>query len=379
MAHLRLAINRPLLLAAFLTTALGAQDSRPVLMPRAELSRTPTQLRLTAISSAIGVLPNGRLVVGEADADRVSIVDSTGRVTAQVATGIASGIAKIGVVGDNIWLQGGGMGSAQILVISASGKTLRTIQLSATFPTGDIAPYETRALATRAILPDDRALAYSPAKEVGSPYRFGLGLAAYVTGPWGKAPDRLVATHPPRCFAPNRPGQQPDILGIPHCEIPRSAISIDAQYVAIAVPVQTASPAVGVQVTLIRITGDTVYSAMVPVTGRPLTDASRDSIRLRLTDSIAGTVVLPQVYPMLREVFVGADGRVLLRIVEATEEWLVLSPTGRVEGVIRWPSSSADRVFRGILGDRIWVAEGPVGPSRQVVRYQLLDAASTGQ
>ncbi len=132
------------------------------------------------------------------------------------------------------------------------------------------------------------------------------------------------------------------------------------------------------RVTLMRITGDTVFSRRYPFIGAPISKHVVDSTRARMLSrattpevrSAIRTVPFPSVYPPVKQVRAGRDGTVWVGLRETADgrPWIILDATGNKIGEVLLPPTV---VLWVADQSTIWGVEWDADDMPSIVRYQV--------
>jgi hypothetical protein len=169
--------------------------------------------------------------------------------------------------------------------------------------------------------------------------------------------ERRIAPAPPDSgmVVINRPGEQFRFAPVPFRRPPFIVTAAGGDRIAIATIVNTSGTSGTYRVTVLRTTGETVYSKTFPFTAAPITTAARDSAWARLDTAYGrGSRMAEQNVELLRLLhertptsmapflspYLGDDGSVWLRKNlpdAAPAEYVVLTPNGTLAPVVRLP------------------------------------------
>ena len=221
---------------------------------------------------------------------------------------------------------------------------------------------------------DDRGVAGEPQQAIGVRHangviRLTLRIPAGRSAPWSIA---IVA-----CCTFN----------VPFVPRPLYAVSGDGKLLAeLTVPLPTQREG-EYRVTVLRATGDTVFSKFFPYRGEPISQRSRDSA-LAVVGPVPGHLInvpkdlpervreearsrMPSWWAPLETVLVGLDGSIWVghRHDGETRSYLILNSDGEIIGDLLVPHSMR---IRQATASRIWVTATDADGLSDVVRYRVV-------
>jgi hypothetical protein len=168
------------------------------------------------------------------------------------------------------------------------------------------------------------------------------------------------------------------VLDIPQCPPPLRDFADDGGTL-VTLETSVAGPdRNNYRVSLMRITGDTLFSRRYAFVGMPISKRVVDSIRARMLSqataaelrSAIRTVPFPSVYPPVKQLRVGRDGTTWIGLRPTAEgrPWIILDATGNKIGEVLLPPAVvlwvADR-------NTIWGVEWDADDMPSIVRYQI--------
>lgn len=352
---------------------------------------TPRQLRLAetlridgAKEDLAGDIPNlwvgprGQIAVFDSPNARFVFFDSTGKRQGTFgARGEGPGeFAPVGgtyyslpngVVGDTMWAYASNR--RRFTLIGPDLKLARTLPL----PRYDAASIA--AFLPLALLANDRIVGRAV-------FASNSDTAIIIMAANGSVERRVAAAQNSSTVAPSVPGGQRVVFTVPFLSTTHVAASANGDRVAIATS-SSRSPSGGeYTVTVVRASGDTVFSITRAYASAAVTKAMADSqmsVRARQAERGGGTDQLgsvreriPPSLPAFSSMEVGFDGSIWLRRYAAggtPPEFIVFSATGEALGELRF--NKAGIALHRATRSTIWTTETDADGFFSVVRYRV--------
>jgi len=184
------------------------------------------------------------------------------------------------------------------------------------------------------------------------------------------------------------------VFNVPFAPRPQYAIASNGQLLAeLAVPLPTERDG-RFRVTVLRVTGDTVFSKLYPYRGEPIPQRARDSALARVVPNPGHLVNVPPDLPdrireearsrmpswsaPLEAPVLGLDGTVWIEYRAQREGrlYLILDDRGEPIGELLVPPSTR---VRQATASRIWVTETDADGLSDVVRYRVIGLPASGR
>lgn len=172
---------------------------------------------------------------------------------------------------------------------------------------------------------------------------------------------------------------------LPFVSDPEEAVSSDGSRIAIVKADVVGKDKGFFRAVMLTSAGDTVYNRRHPFPQvkipKRVADSTKtaDLVAIRkqpfsgaeLAALYNSKVVIPEIYPPLIEVMIGDDQTAWLKLRESasTSDYIALSKTGDMLGIVKFPPRTTVRAVRG---DQVWVVEKDLDDVDSVVRYRIL-------
>jgi hypothetical protein len=385
--------------------SVSSLAAQPRLQLVEELRLDPNKETFSVIGKVL-VAPNGAIVVPQPQERKLLFFAADGRRLGEFGRRgggpdeFPGAFTAMGWTGDTLWVAVGG----RITMISPSRTVLRSMTATSGLPANATLPRVGR-LDPLAIYSDRSYLAL-PA--IGPPFPPGFdttSVAFIRVSPLGGG--RIVARlplGPPETTAKHYPTQRPRVapdpshlpaapppkdppltLGlpvprsvIPFYPVPVEAVSADGSRIAVVTTRMTSPRAGNFRLTLLRETGDTIYSRTYPFTGVPTPRAMAESeVRtavgfFRLAPDAEAEMLrrIPEVEPPVDMIVIGRDGVAWVGPYARGREhtWLALDERGEPIGRITLPPRTS---ISAVSRTHIWVTEKDADDLESVVRYRV--------
>ncbi|MES2306288.1 MAG: hypothetical protein V4558_12310 [Gemmatimonadota bacterium] len=380
----------PLLLLAvgILPPGLSAQAPRILTVTR-DLLVSPDKADLSEAFN-IAVSRRGEIVVPQPGQSNIKIFSPTGAMSVIGRAGEGPGefrrVTRVGFVGDSLWVLD--PSTARITLFGPDYKLLRS------FPEpfsamkafqAKVAEQPVVNFFTQAVLPggDLRALASmrngTPKPAWAADIDSGASLFVRISAT-GEYQRRLAVSPPSRCSISYTVGKSQGSTRVPYCPERLSTDWDGALGLALVDVLGSGAKGATYRVTLIRETGDTLFSRAYAFTPIAITTAARDSaeawdagLRKQLPPPMAEAMPKPKpepTYPPVRRVVLGRDNTVWLemRTSAGGHRWQVLDPRGNVLGAFQLPT---DVTLKAAERGTIWGLTTDEDGVQGVVRYKV--------
>jgi hypothetical protein len=200
--------------------------------------------------------------------------------------------------------------------------------------------------------------------------------------------ERRAASLPPNSAMAvvNNPGQQYQFAPVPFHSPPLVVVSPFGDRLAIVTTSITSGTGGDYQLTLIRSSGDTVYTRKHPYASTPVTRAMADSVMQRMetvygrgsrigSEELLATMRarIPAVIGPFNGLEISSDGTVWMRRNtqgQVLSEWLVFNPSGDLMGTVTMPRRGVS--LRAVDGPRIWATETDADGFVSIVLFRLV-------
>ncbi len=356
-------------------TAAGQQPVAYVARPDLAIDGVANQL---VGVSWIGVWRDGAIVVAPGANRDVHFFSAEGKVRSFDPSPSDRAFVARGFVGDTVW--GYDPTRSTLTFISPTLQRVRTLNLPSgvTLPSGDAVALS--ATMGSPVLP----LAYEPDETI-----LVSVVSRAVPESWHRPPRgfdvvlRVTATGLVRAVVgwPESSGDEcyKHAVVIPFCLSPVLSVASDGHAVASA-RAFTAGPDSGqIIVSMIRATGDTIYSERYPYVARKVSKHDADSA-VSWLKAMPGahfdridSLVHPTIYPPLVSMTIGNDGSAWLEQPPdgSSTTWLVIDPAGRLSRTVTVPTGIR---IRAVAGDIAWGSRRDSPQTSSVIRLKITPA-----
>jgi hypothetical protein len=363
------------------------QVAPPELSLIPELRLDPTRENFSVIGS-VTVGPAGEIVVPQLQEGKFLFFSRSGqRVTEFGRKGTGPGefyganpFVDPGWVGDTLWLYDGR--ASRFTLVSTSGNLVRIVRLTpGLVPATDRFPAMSPRTPTQAYFGDGSTLVMA---DMRAPYPRGFDTTSrpLIKLSPARRTERIVARVP---WDMARTDPMVRVVGFVWAArqlfyvLPVFTVSRDGAYIAVATTSTLSSRGGNYRLTLLRTSGDTVFSRVYQFEGNPI---PRDVIDRRIAAIIADgppniraslpelTKRMPPVYPPVHQILIGRDGTVWIggHVQSGGQTWTALDPRGELFGTITLPVNTAMSV---VSRSHIWVTERDADDLETVVRYRI--------
>jgi hypothetical protein len=372
----------------------GAQTSSlPAWRLSQELKISAANENLDRVYSMVVTRGGAMVVVDDANM-MISTYDSTGR---RVARGGGKGRGPgemqmnnqdaMGTIGDSVWFYD--PTQKRIVFYSSRGKHVRTAEVPLFASIADASPAQQVRLSPRGFLSDGSAIVLAAsavdARAASAPRITSIGIltrSGVITRILGS-----VSLSGTSISAASSTMQMTTV--IPFVFRPRQEASADGAFALFVTATNGRDLVDTVRVTVVRSTGDTLYSMKQILPRQKIADSIFNQARENrlesarrsgVEDQIRGPLIkgMPRSFPAVNAAFVTREGRTWLGLSSeresgnwswrATTKYLVISPAGKPEAMVTVPDGVT---LVDSFGDRLWAFHEDDDGFRNIVRFRL--------
>lgn len=188
---------------------------------------------------------------------------------------------------------------------------------------------------------------------------------------------------PTSCSLSRRTQRGAAAIFVPYCHMPRIAFSANGEFAAEAIPLTLVDRSDGLQVTVVSVKGDTVFSRRLSLAASPIPSATRDSainyrlgrargLHRELYQEMVNQDLVPRVYSPVVDLRVSDAGDVVLDVVEgraAERRLVVLRRDSRAVSML--PMTSAQSLL-WFGGNRLLLTDEAEDGLQDVVLYEIV-------